>query len=154
MVYKKRTKRRYPKTNYYPRASSALSLASKALYVAKQTKSLINVERKFIDIAETVSPSTAGNIRSLIEVATGTTNTTREGNSIKLVSLLFRYYMGINQSATNTTLRVMLVCDKQANQAQFTLSGLLQDSSAQKNIISPLFRDRGQRFRVLYSQLH
>ncbi len=153
MPYKKRyskRRRRYP----YSRAHSAISIASKALTLAARTKKMLNVEYKLIDTSTTTAILSGGNIVGLNYIGQGDTNITRTGNQIKIVSILFKYFIGINPAATNTTVRIMLVIDKQTNAAQAAQSDLLEDSTGQGAIVSPIQIDNKFRFNIIYNRVH
>jgi len=86
----------------------------------------------------------------LTNIDQGDTDTTRDGNSIKLTTLLMRGSV-IFDDTTNEfqPIRIMLVKDTQTNQAQFSITDLLQSTS----VYSSLNIDNGKRFRILYDRL-
>ena len=88
----------------------------------------------------------------MTNIQQGGTNTTRDGSKVKLTSILINIFAEVNATAGANALRVMLVHDKQTNQAIYSLSDLLDDSSVTDNLVSPLNTDNGFRFRVLWNR--
>lgn len=158
--YKKRyTKRRsYQKSRsgrYLGYAGTAVSTASKALAVAYGIKKLMNVEFKFHDVQNTVTAITrTPNIIQLTNIPQGDTSESRDGAQIKITRLTIKYIISGSPSSVFTWVRVMLVHDKQTNQAIYTDSDLLQDVSAFDSLVSANNLDNKYRFRVLYNKVH
>ncbi len=152
--------RRYKKKSngrpgYVSCGKMVYSDASKALAMAKYLKSVVNVEYKNFDtqtLASAIGQTPA--IVQLSNIPQGDTTITRDGASVKIVSLRFAYFVEAHASATNTVLRVMLVCDKQTNQAIYIAGDLLEDVTANDAIISPRNLNNSRRFRVLYDRVH
>ncbi len=135
--------------------SMVLSDAQRALYKVGKLKALLNVEYKHHNIQGISTTVTdAGVITNCSLLSQGDTSQTRDGGSVKFTSLRLAYNIKINASATNTTFRVMIVHDKQTNQAQFTLADLLFDATTVDNIVSPYNVNNASRFNVLYDRLH
>lgn len=75
-------------------------------------KSLVNVEFKYDDT--TVSGGNVdnnGTVTYISGIQQGDAGTQRDGNQVKVVSLQLRGEVSQNPSATDTTLRTMIVCD-------------------------------------------
>lgn len=116
--YKKRYKKRYGLVRH--RKPDAFDYARSAWKATKQIKRLINVEVKrhfFSEVITSTTPGTGINdtwaSRSLCSVAQGDTNLTRDGNSIKPLSLSLRMIFQIQQSTQanfiDRHLRVILI---------------------------------------------
>ncbi len=148
-------KKKYTKKSYKSYAGTAYNVSKKALTIALMTKKLLNVEFKQIETPiQTQAVSTTATIIQLTNILQGNSNLTRDGDQIKLTALLFKYFYVINSSATSTALRVMIVQDKQTNNAIYTIGSLLEDSTADDAIVSPLNLNNKYRFRVLYDKVH
>lgn len=132
-----------------------VSDAAKALAMAKYLKTLVNVEIKNHDSEATATArSTTPTIVNLTSIAQGDTTITRDGSQCKIIEIDLRYFVNQNASATNTQLRVILVVDKQTNQAIYTADDLLDESSAGDAIVSPFNLDNKRRFTILYDRVH
>lgn len=159
--YKKRYKRRssayHSKTRssrYLGYAGSAVSTASKALAVAYGIKRLLNVEFKFHDVQLTLTPVTiAPIITQLTNIAQGDTDQTRDGAQVKLTRLNIKLYIQNNSGSNSTAMRIMIVHDKQTNQAIYADTDLLSDVTANDGIVSSLNLDNKYRFEILYNKV-
>ncbi len=160
MPYKKYSKfrnkpRKYNKTSrYLGYAGSAASTAVKALVIAQGIKKLMNVEFKFHDLGLSFTTiDDAGRFMQLTNVAQGDTDQTRDGAQIKITRINIKGWIAASPTSDNTIMRIILVQDKQTNQAAFTLADLLSLTVINDNIISPLNLDNKYRFRVLYNRV-
>lgn len=131
-------------------AHGAYSLAKAAYKGYKYVKNLVNVEYKFSDTdhnTSSLTPNSSGSLVNLTKIATGDDMKDREGRSIKLVSCLMRYTLTIHGSATHTSLRVMLIIDRDYLAALPSVTDVLSVA----NVRSPLniFTTAGSRFKVL-----
>lgn len=106
----------------------------------------MNVEFKQHNLAITPTVSNSLTTHQLTNIAQGDTDTTRDGNSIKLASIYIQGFATINALATNTIIRLLLVLDKQTNQAIYTAGDLLLSDS----VTSPNNIDNGRRFKILW----
>lgn len=109
---------------------------------------LINVERKVAESSFSGSVNTSGNLVLLNGLTLGDTKYTRDGQSIKMNSILMRWTASLNASATRTTMRVIIFVDKQANAAAPTIANVLDSVST----YSPMNLDYGSRFRIMYDR--
>ncbi len=143
-------------TKYKKYGMISLSVANKALNIALKIKRLLNVEYKFVDTQQTpaVGITQAGIFQDLPLTAQGTTVSTREGDQIKLMSLYLNYFGSMSASASASTVRVVIVHDKQPNGASATNSQIWDDATANDLIISPANLGNKYRFKVLYNKLH
>ncbi len=154
-AYKKRFKRKPYRPGYRACGTMVLSDASKALMKVNKLKSLLNVEYKIHTLeALDTAITDAGTITNVSTLTQGDTNITRDGSSVKFTSFRLSYGFKIGDSATRTNVRVMIVHDKQTNQAQFALADLLQNATVNDAIYSPLNIDNVSRFNVLYDKVH
>lgn len=116
---------------------------ARQLYWLKQRTG--NVERKYSDVNATTTYSSTPTLTLLNGLSLGTTSETRNGQSIKMVSMQLRMTGSINASATTTQVRFIIFRDRQANAAAPTAANLLENSTG---INSPLNLDYGKRFKV------
>lgn len=148
----RKKKRKHP--GYRRCGQMVYSDATKALLMAKNIKNLLNVEFKNHDVQATaLALNTTGTITQLTNIAIGDTTNTRDGSSLKIVSLLFSYILRINSSATDSQFRIMLVQDRQTNEAIYTVGDLLSDTTINDVLVAPRNLDNGHRFSVLYDKL-
>lgn len=112
----------------------------------KLLKGLINTEKKVVDVVSTgTAISTTPSFILLNGLATGTDRTDRIGDSVKFSFEMLRIKATIHASATGTTIRVILLRDKQTNAALPTASQLFESST---NILSPLSLTWGKRYMI------
>lgn len=148
MPYKKtvRRKRYGKKKAWYSKKYSALQIAKQAWKAAKYVKSLVNVEYKYFDVLNTsLSPSTTGAIYPLTQIADGDTYNTRDGNSIKAVSIFQRMSYQLNSSSDATFLRYILFMDNENQGSTPALTDVLESLG----YLSPLNHVNGTRFTVI-----
>ncbi len=151
--YKKKSNGSRP--GYVSCGKMVYSDASKALAMAKYLKSVVNVEYKNFDtttLASAIAQTPA--IVQLTNIAQGDTTNTRDGASIKIVSIRLVYFVLGHADVPNISLRVQLVCDKQTNQAVYAAGDLLDDATVNDAIISPRNLNNMRRFRVMYDKVH
>ncbi len=158
MPYKRSSNKRmrkYYRPGYKACGQMVLSDAQRALYKVNNLKKLLNVEYKHHNISTNSTAITdAGLITPLTNLAEGDTSTTRDGGSVKWTSFQLAYDWTINASATVTRVRLMIVQDKQTNQAVFTIPDLLFDGTIVDNIYSPYNINNASRFNILYDKVH
>ncbi len=148
---------RYKKKNYRPGYISCgkmvLTDAQRALKVAMSVKRLLNVEVKNHDVQQTSLVYTdTVTIFQLTNIPRGDTTNTRDGAQCKVVALELSFIITKNVNATVTHTRLMIVQDKQTNQAIYTSADLLEDVTASDVFISPANLDNRRRFNVLYDR--
>ncbi len=163
MPYKKRyTKKRQIVRHHKSRfnryagyAGTAMSTATKALILAQGIKKLMNVEFKFHDVQLTSSIITQTPIiTQLTNIPQGDTDITRDGAQVKLTRLDIKLAIEVASAAFSTVVRVIVVHDKQTNQAIYAGTDLLADTSPQDNIVSSLNLDNKYRFQVLHNHVY
>ncbi len=131
------------------------NLAQRALRQANKVKGMVNVEYKNHDvITSTQTVSTGGAIVQLTNIGSGDGANSRDGRDITIKRITWRYFAVQAALAVVTYLRVILVLDKQTNEAIYTASDLLADVTANNAINSPLNLDNKKRFRILYDKVH
>ncbi len=144
-------KRRRPRGRniFYRRAGN------KALYLAKKAMSMLNVEKKEHNIILTDATiiDGIGAIQQLSNIAQGDTTLTRDGAQCKLVSIYIKGFLEMSASATSTTVRLMLIWDKQTNQAIYATTDLLLNATEKDSVVSPLNLNNKYRFVVLWDRL-
>ncbi len=154
MSYRKKYKKKRGRNllgsyNKYVFAASKTALLAMQVY---KLKSLINVEQKFFDISSssTSIPDGIGIIVQLTNIPQGDTDVTRDGAQIKLMSWNFKAIVSVNTSVANTgsSVTIMLVEDKQTNQAIYTTASLMQSTGNVLGVVSSLNLDNKFRFKV------
>ncbi len=149
--YRKKRYKRSKRSSY----GGYLTTASKALSVAYAVKRLVNVEFKHKNVQVLGTAVTdAGLITNVTFLSQGDTSTTRDGGSVKFTSFRLSYSLAINASAVTSIVRVLIVHDKQTNQAQFALADLLFDATIVDALFSPPNINNASRFNILYDKLH
>ncbi len=127
--------------------------AQKALAMVKSVKRLINVEVKNFDTQLTNTAVTdAIGITQLTNIPQGDTRSTRDGAQCKMIGLELNFAISMHASAFNTQFRLIVVLDKQTNQAVYLAADLLDDITPFDSIISPRNLDNMKRFAVLYDR--
>lgn len=117
-------------------------------------KSLINVERKFLDVSITPAAVDKNNptIDWLSSISEGNDYNNRQGISVKSNSLFLRGYLTLPSTATvGHVVRFILFLDLEGLGTAPTASDLLETST---DVNSPLNHFNGKRFKVLYDRLH
>lgn len=109
-----------------------------------------NQELKFYDTAaNTVSVSTSGVVLLATNIAVGTAQTQRIGQKVTVKSHLLRYTL----TAADSTQSVRVVIARYMDNGNPTIADLLQDTVTNP-WLSPLDRDKGHRFSVLFDKMH
>lgn len=155
MVYRKRTyKKRYSRPGYKSCGKMVYSDARKALTIAAGIKRLINVEVKNFDVQQSnVQMSNVPVIIQLSNIPQGDTTSTRDGSQCKVLALELDLFMTRNSNGVVSTVRLMLVCDKQTNQAIYLNTDLMADVTTIDNLVSPMNLDNKFRFQVLWDRV-
>lgn len=136
--------------------SRAGSMAYKAFKMAKQIKSLINVEEKHYDVSGNPTISSSGSLVTLNSPQQGTTDSMRIGDSIKCQSLELNYHLYPNgaMTATNTYLARVIIFEDKQNKVS-AVSDII-DSTYIATGYAPIgLKDFDRRFetKVLYDEL-
>ncbi len=150
MPYKKYARKNYRRPGYKSCGKMVLGDAAKALRLAKHVKSLLNVEVKNHDVQQSVqNVTTTPVIIQLTNIEQGDSTNQRDGAQMKLTGLEFTMQVLLNGSATRSSFRIMIICDKQTNQAIYTAADVLEDVTSTDMIFSPRNLDNLQRFQIL-----
>ncbi len=156
MPYKKtyKYKKKPSRPGYMSCGKMVWGDAKKALAMAQGLKRLVNVEVKNFDVQQTNVPVTdTPVIIQLSNIPQGDTTITRDGAQCKVLALELSLHMLRHSSATGTSVRILLVCDKQTNQAIYLNSDLLDDVTVTDNLVSPYNLDNKFRFTVLFDRV-
>lgn len=145
MPYRRRYNRRYKKRRYNAPKYTYGGMMKKVWNDIKYLKGLINVEKKYLDVSGTLTPVVALSASLLNGIAQGDTSITRDGDSVKIVSLLINFNFVMNASASASRIRIIILRDKQSNAAAPAGSVILESDT---NILSPRNIDYGKRFKV------
>lgn len=132
--------------------SGYLATAGKALAVAYSVKKLLNVEKKFVDNSlQTTLGHDAPVIQLLNGVAQGDGDQTRDGNSIKMLYAQVHGQM-TNLTASDRTVRIMVVQQRDTNGTAPVISDILADSASAYTPLSFFQRNTIHKFNVLYDK--
>lgn len=144
-VYKK-------KSNFASNLSSVAKVAGTALSIAKFAKSMLNVEIKSYNTegggAVTIGPN--GQLWNMCTIPQGDTAYQRDGGQVKITSTNNKFLFTKSSSVSLTTIRAILVVDREGGSAWSGSSELLASTSAAPNaIVSAYYLKNMLRFRVL-----
>ncbi len=132
------------------RFGGRLSKADKALNVARETRKLISPEYKSHSVDLVADPSIAGSTTNLTAIAVGTALENRIGNRIQLKYLSIRGSVSVNNSATFSHVRIVVVRDNNGSTTQPSIASLyasVTDFVNNENKIGDT--QRNSRFTVL-----
>lgn len=131
--------------------SSIKKLASPwMLSTFKGASSLLNVEVKHVDVSDTQNAGSTGLLTLLSGIAQGDTNTTRDGNSVKLMGGRFTTVLTINASASTTYVRSIIFADTRNQAANPTIADVLDTATP---IGLPNLDTAPNRFLILYDRM-
>lgn len=119
--------------------------AQLALKVAKRAMSLINVEKKYLDVTGAADSSATLVATLLNGIAQGDTSITRNGDSIKYINCFIRMNFTLHASGTQSRVRVILLRDIQCNGGLSATGNILASNT---NILSPRNLDWNKRYKV------
>lgn len=71
-----------------------------------------------------------------------------------MIGVNLNYFLLVNATTPRTSVRIMLVIDKQTNGAIYANTDLLEDVTVNDNIVSPRNLDNKHRFQILYDRTH
>jgi len=154
MAYKKFSKRRVGYRKRYNK-SGAVSMARMALKGVSFLKSVLNPERKFLDVDSggAVSIPQAGSVVYLSGMTTGDTINTRNGNSVKCIDHLFRATLALGATATvPCRVRVMLFTDKDNVGFAPGVTDVLQNTTTVSGM--ELSSQSGGRYHILTDRVY
>lgn len=155
MVYRKRynkSRRPYYRRNVVSRVARVGmksvhrgGMAYRALRLAKRLADAVNTEHKAVDGAATFTPDWNGNIGSIPQIAVGTADNQRIGDSCKLQNLTLRFTVG--RGAADSICRVMMLHDPQNKIS--TVSDVLTQVGNIYGVLSPKNYDKRFQCKVL-----
>lgn len=157
MPYKRRYTKYSRRSNYRrrPRAPARSigygDITRKVMQDVAYLRSLINVEFKHLENVNSATSSTTAALILLNGMAPGDTGETRDGQSIRMKSVLMRGTILVNPSATATVHRTMLFLDTQPNGAAPGIGDILDTAT---NVLSPINISNGSRFKILKDLFH
>lgn len=136
---------------WYDKQYSAMQLAKKAWEAAKYIKTLINVERKFLDTSISSVATDTGTITRITDIAQGADYNQRQGLSVKSNSLFLRGSMICNNTIATLSQRgrVLVFEDMDNTGSVPAVTDVLESA----NVNSPVNHTNGKRFRVLYDRV-
>lgn len=150
------------KDNTIAKTKKDVNQDKRIVKIEKKVKQMENeVELKYFDTIA-ASPATQTGLLTLVNgMAAGTTQITRIGAQIRMTSIQFRYVIS-NLAATlaPTSLRMLIVLDRQTNGAAPTISGsasggtlaILDNAVFTSVIDQPYQYEAKQRFTILYDK--
>lgn len=145
----KRYRRRSYRKRYSRRASRWGTYKAAGMQLwrdVKWLKSVINVEKKYIDYTVTAQNMTnTGAIPLINGLSLGDTATTRDGQSVKFISITYKGDISMSNSAETSFARVAFVLDRQSNAQSPSITNIWQSASPTAlRVIGT-----GYRFRVI-----
>ena len=152
-------KRNYRRKRYYKRKPQGYSRymtwqnAHRALVLAKHLKTLVNVEKKVVDITEsgsTFSSSTA-HVGNLNICAQGDTDLTRDGAQMKMIRTAIRGELLMNGSASGTIARIIICIKKDTSGSAPSNFGSLLTSNSTRAFYD---RNRIYNFKILFDKTY
>jgi len=155
-TYRRRKTSRRSSAPWYVKKGLAAGVAGYGLYSANPMltaagiKHLLNVEKKYIDVAPAINAglTTAGT--TINAPAQGDTANTRDGNSIKMLSWSIKGVVSKNAAATNTYLRMIVLLDRAPDGAVPLITEVL-DYAGLANGVNAHYdpENMGARYKVL-----
>lgn len=143
--------RRSSAYGYVRKGAKFVGTVAKVVRDVNYLRSIVNVERKYIDTTATLTPSTTGVFTLLNASVPGTSATTRNGISIKLMSFLLRFTLELNATATLTQVRCVVVQDRIP---QATSPASSEVFTVANSITSPLNLVNTHRFKIHYDKIY
>lgn len=132
---KRSTYTRYRKKKYYNRRGRSYGYRN----IMK------SAERKYTDIVSSVNVSSTATLTLLNGLFVGDTSTSRDGQTVRFVSLVADFYTEMSNAAFASNVRILIFMDRQANAAAPAVLDVLLTSSA--NAMMNL--DNMYRFKVI-----
>lgn len=149
--YRKRKPAYKRKGGFVKKVAGYASMAMKAYALAKYVKSLVNVERKFLDTTQTSSG--CNNTAVLIQqtnISEGTDYNQRTGISVKAVSAYIKGFITLPAAATlGHQVRLILLFDSDNTGTAPVASDVLEVNT---DINSPIQHTNGKRFKILWDR--
>lgn len=149
--YRRKSNRRYPRRGNG--STDYIKMARTAYRGVKYIKSMINAEKKSIDLTPAIFPqNNTPFIFFTTGVSTGTDETNRDGRSILLKSIYIRSLL--IRGAVDSVCRIIVFIDKAPNGVLPTASDLLTGTSGPGWVLTTLNQDNaGSRFKVIADKM-
>lgn len=149
-IRKKRVKRSTP---WYSKKYSVGDIASAAWKGVKYIKTLVNAEKKYIDVSSTgANFSYNGGVIHLSPVAQGDGESAREGNSIYTCGIAFRGVVYMNTTEENTQARIVIFKDTMNTGSTPTVDDVIHTIGTTIAPMSPLEGTTRGRYKILYNK--
>lgn len=127
--YRRRTFKR--RSRKRPTGSGAMAVARAAIRGVSFLKSVLNPEKKFIDVTASPTVNSSGSFSYLSAIAQGDDVSSRNGNSVKASSLLLRWTLQWNTASANPVrVRIIVLRDKENQGGTPTTTDLLQGAGS------------------------
>lgn len=148
-------RRRYKKSSRpnYTTIGAAKFLAKRAYQGVRYLKGLVNSEMFKFDNSFNSTVSTSPGSLNLVGIGQGDDENQRQGNSILARYLHLRFDITIHASATNTFLRMVLVCDKQQTADTSPTFSDIFDTSTVSAVIGPLNKNTVGRYSIMFDRV-
>lgn len=132
--------------------ASAAYKATKALAISAATRALLNVEFKSHDTSQTSLPTATAVVYPLSDIAIGDDFSNRDGRSIRAKSLLLQCRAIQHASATKTTVRYVVVQDKENTPGADPAWLDIYDTSS-VDAFRDIQQQEGHRFKILMDKV-
>lgn len=148
--------RRYRRKAPIPVRDPAIVKVARTAYngyrLARKLANAVNIEYKFSDTTANASPDQSGILYTLNDMAQGDSDSTRDGDSVKIQNLVIRGSMNKGASATNSWCRMLIFWDKDnlVTAATDILENYMGSATAP---FAPKNHDRRFQTRVLYDKV-
>ncbi len=131
----------------------AYDIASRAYSTAMRLATYFNVEQKLFDNsgAGVAVGNTSGSV-FLTDITQGVAYNQRTGNSVKAIKHLMSFRVRVNNSASATTVRLIVVRGRETETSVPTTADVLETGSANLALISPYEHTRPDRFTILFDR--
>lgn len=149
----RRSRKTSRRTPWYKKKYNAMQIASKALSGVNYIRGLVNSELKFHDVESSTTFSNSGAMINLTEIAGGSGDAQRNGNSIFVRYITLRGIMAANTNASYNTCRMIVFIDKDTSGTTPTASDVLATTTTGFVPIAPLNDTNRARYKVLTSKL-
>lgn len=137
---------------FYKQYKSYRSMAYTAYKGVRLLKGLVNVEKKFFDVAQSGLVLSSATIAPLNNMAAGDDHNQRNGNSILAKYIVGKFTITINPTATTSYTRIMVIMDLSNQGLAPGLGDILQTITVGQGIVSPKNSDNTDRFWTLYDK--
>ena len=156
--YKRRARGANDKTVTVWSDHSVLEKANKALNLASKVYKFVNTEVKYFDTEQyQIAMPATGNVVGLTTVPQGDGQSTRDGDSLKIMGLTIRGHVTSDASVSKpTNLRIIIFRGKQENGVGYSLHDILENpaSASLSEVYSPKAYDERFRTKILHDKTY